>query len=292
MNEHNLEFYIPDGAQIIPDSATATTENGNPLKSAPVPEGEKNRYCFHLPLASGLDPLRSGVPAPLHRQRQCRSQVGLSAGTLRGHGAEDDAVHRRLCSGRIQVGSTTRRNPSQRRRSLRTPRPARTSPSRSPAKARSKRHRKAALKAAAEGDKARARTGAVPIQPPRRRTRPADRCSRPAAAIPLVDLRRLRRSTAHRRRLRAMRQQSAARALARQRSGVYPRSNHAGVEDDYEPPRQFCRAQLQQRVPPPCCSKASKKNSSSSKSNANKAKSRKPNTKEPSPPWTRPWTGR
>ena len=54
MNEHNLEFYIPDGAQVIPDSATATTENGNPLKSAPVPEGEKNRYSFIFPLRPGL----------------------------------------------------------------------------------------------------------------------------------------------------------------------------------------------------------------------------------------------
>ena len=54
MNERNLEFYIPNGAQIIPDSATATTENGNPLKSAPVPEGEKNRYSFIFPLRPGL----------------------------------------------------------------------------------------------------------------------------------------------------------------------------------------------------------------------------------------------
>jgi hypothetical protein len=54
MSERNLEFYVPDGAQIIPDSATATTENGNPLKSAPVPEGEKNRYSFIFPLRPGL----------------------------------------------------------------------------------------------------------------------------------------------------------------------------------------------------------------------------------------------
>jgi hypothetical protein len=54
MDERNLEFYIPDGAQIIPDSATATTENGNPLKTAPVPEGEKNRYSFIFPLRPGL----------------------------------------------------------------------------------------------------------------------------------------------------------------------------------------------------------------------------------------------
>jgi hypothetical protein len=54
MNERNLEFYIPDGAHIIDDSANATTENGNPLKSAPVPEGEKNRYSFIFPLRPGL----------------------------------------------------------------------------------------------------------------------------------------------------------------------------------------------------------------------------------------------
>ncbi len=54
MNERNLEFYVPSGAQIISDSATATTENGNPVKSAPVPEGEKNRYSFIFPLRPGL----------------------------------------------------------------------------------------------------------------------------------------------------------------------------------------------------------------------------------------------
>jgi hypothetical protein len=54
MNERNLEFYIPAGAQIIEESATATTEGGNPLKSAPVPEGEKNRYSFIFPLRPGL----------------------------------------------------------------------------------------------------------------------------------------------------------------------------------------------------------------------------------------------
>jgi hypothetical protein len=54
MDEHNLEFNVPDGAQIIEESATATTEGGNPLKSAPVPEGEKNRYSFIFPLRPGL----------------------------------------------------------------------------------------------------------------------------------------------------------------------------------------------------------------------------------------------
>jgi hypothetical protein len=54
MNERNLEFYVPDRAHIIGDSATATSENGNPLKSPPVPEREKNRYSFIFPLRPGF----------------------------------------------------------------------------------------------------------------------------------------------------------------------------------------------------------------------------------------------
>jgi hypothetical protein len=54
LNDRNLEFYIPDGAQFIEDSGTAITENGTPVKSAPVPEGEKNRYSFIFPLRPGL----------------------------------------------------------------------------------------------------------------------------------------------------------------------------------------------------------------------------------------------
>jgi hypothetical protein len=54
MNDRNLEFYVPEGAKIIADSATATSESGNPLKSAPVPESEKNRYSFVYPLRPGF----------------------------------------------------------------------------------------------------------------------------------------------------------------------------------------------------------------------------------------------
>jgi hypothetical protein len=54
MSERNLEFYVPDGAHIIGDSATATSENGKPVKSAPVPESEKNRYSFSFPLRPGF----------------------------------------------------------------------------------------------------------------------------------------------------------------------------------------------------------------------------------------------
>ena len=54
MNERNLEFYVPDGAQIIEDRPRPPPRSGNPLKSAPVPEGEKNRYSFIFPLRPGL----------------------------------------------------------------------------------------------------------------------------------------------------------------------------------------------------------------------------------------------
>ena len=37
MNEHNLEFYVPEGAKI--DEGQAMTAGGQPVKSASVPEG-------------------------------------------------------------------------------------------------------------------------------------------------------------------------------------------------------------------------------------------------------------
>jgi hypothetical protein len=53
MNERNLEFYVPEGAQIL--QGEATTQNGNPLKSAPVPvDDKKTRYAFLFPLRPGV----------------------------------------------------------------------------------------------------------------------------------------------------------------------------------------------------------------------------------------------
>ncbi len=52
MNERNLEFYLPEGAQII--ASSAMTEGGNPLNTAPVPEDDKKtRYAFLFPLRPG-----------------------------------------------------------------------------------------------------------------------------------------------------------------------------------------------------------------------------------------------
>jgi hypothetical protein len=53
MNEHNLEFYVPDGATVT--EGQAMTAGGQPVNSAPVPEGAnaKNRYAFLFPLRPG-----------------------------------------------------------------------------------------------------------------------------------------------------------------------------------------------------------------------------------------------
>ncbi len=53
MNEHNLEFYVPDGAKI--EEGQAMTAGGQPVKSDPVPEGNnaRNRYSFLFPLRPG-----------------------------------------------------------------------------------------------------------------------------------------------------------------------------------------------------------------------------------------------
>ena len=52
MNQRDLEFYLPNGAHVV--NASAMTENGLPLRSAPVREGGKNRYAFQFPLRPGL----------------------------------------------------------------------------------------------------------------------------------------------------------------------------------------------------------------------------------------------
>lgn len=52
MNDRNLEFYLPEGAQIAESSAM--TEHGNPLKTAPTQEAERNRYSFDFPLRPGI----------------------------------------------------------------------------------------------------------------------------------------------------------------------------------------------------------------------------------------------
>jgi hypothetical protein len=62
MNERNLEFYVPDGAKVIDGSAM--TAGGQPITSAPVPEGEKNRYSFIFPLRPGLTQFQVAYQLP------------------------------------------------------------------------------------------------------------------------------------------------------------------------------------------------------------------------------------
>ena len=51
MNDHNFEFFLPDGAQI--EQSAAKTAGGNPLNTAPVPQADKNRFAFVFPLRPG-----------------------------------------------------------------------------------------------------------------------------------------------------------------------------------------------------------------------------------------------
>ena len=51
MNDHNFEFYLPEGAKIV--QSMARTANGQPINSEPIPQGERNRYAFSFPLRPG-----------------------------------------------------------------------------------------------------------------------------------------------------------------------------------------------------------------------------------------------
>jgi hypothetical protein len=63
MSEHNLEFYVPEGAQII--ESQAMTENGQPVNSAPVPEDDKKtRYSFLFPLRPGTTQFQIAYQLP------------------------------------------------------------------------------------------------------------------------------------------------------------------------------------------------------------------------------------
>jgi len=51
MNDHNFEFFLPEGAKVT--QSMARTANGQPINSAAVPQGEKNKYAFIFPLRPG-----------------------------------------------------------------------------------------------------------------------------------------------------------------------------------------------------------------------------------------------
>ena len=79
INERNFEFYIPEGAKIVEGSAMA--EHGNPLKSAPVLERDKNRHFFEFPLRPGTTRFQvihrvpyAGVRTSIRDRRRSRSR--------------------------------------------------------------------------------------------------------------------------------------------------------------------------------------------------------------------------
>ena len=51
MNDHNFEFYLPDGAKV--ESAQAKAPNGQPIAAEATPQSEKNRYAIAFPLRPG-----------------------------------------------------------------------------------------------------------------------------------------------------------------------------------------------------------------------------------------------
>ncbi|HET7209343.1 MAG TPA: carboxypeptidase regulatory-like domain-containing protein [Terriglobales bacterium] len=51
MNDHNFEFYLPDGAQV--EQAMAKTAGGQPINASAVPQADKDRYAFIFPLRPG-----------------------------------------------------------------------------------------------------------------------------------------------------------------------------------------------------------------------------------------------
>jgi hypothetical protein len=51
MNDHNFEFYLPEGAKI--EQAQAKAPNGQPIAAETTPQPEKNRYAVVFPLRPG-----------------------------------------------------------------------------------------------------------------------------------------------------------------------------------------------------------------------------------------------
>lgn len=51
MNDHNFEFYLPEGAKI--ESVQAKAPNGQPIAAEAEPQAEKNRYAIAFPVRPG-----------------------------------------------------------------------------------------------------------------------------------------------------------------------------------------------------------------------------------------------
>jgi hypothetical protein len=51
MNDHNFEFYLPEGAKV--EQSQAKAPNGQPISAEAAPQAEKNRYAVVFPLRPG-----------------------------------------------------------------------------------------------------------------------------------------------------------------------------------------------------------------------------------------------
>jgi hypothetical protein len=51
MNDHNFEFYLPQGAKV--EQLQARAPNGQPISADAVPQAERNRYAVNFPLRPG-----------------------------------------------------------------------------------------------------------------------------------------------------------------------------------------------------------------------------------------------
>ena len=165
MNEHNLEFYVPDGAQIT--EAQAMTAGGQPVKSAPVPEGAnaKNRYAFLFPLRPGETRFNVVYTVPYTGSVNIDPKSVYSAGAFRRHRAQVDGVLRRA---RSHFSNRALSRPARRQRRSRLQRRNRPDPG-------VQASGEGTLAAPAEDGQASQSGGAccAKREPPRRRPRPA-----------------------------------------------------------------------------------------------------------------------
>ena len=225
MNEHNLEFYVPDGATV--SEGQAMTAGGQPVNSAPVPEGAnaKNRYAFLFPLRPGETrfsvvysvPYTGSVNIDPKSIYPLEHFVVIAPKVMEFSAAPgahfEVAPYPGQPDANVEVSSNTHRaNPSHS-----------SSPVKAPWLPLSKK--------AAEVSRAKARPSPA-RKPPRRRTRTAHRRSRPPAEISLVDSRRIRRRPDSRRSLSSPSRQQAANRAARAKGKVLPEFED---DEEYEP---------------------------------------------------------
>ena len=179
MNEHNLEFYVPEGATDHRRSGHDRRRPAHQLRSRSRRREAKNTLLVPVPATSRRDALQCCLQLPYTGQHEHRSQKHLSAATFRGHPAQDHPL--RTGSGR-QLQPTN--DPGQPDANVQVASDAGLG-------------QPLAFKLSGEGTlaapsekMAKARKPQVRRESPRRRPRPAHRRSPTLRRISLVDSRR------------------------------------------------------------------------------------------------------